>query len=295
MTLDAEESLAEHHESAPPAAVVAVPLAGGEAVPYTVRSPARETANEDAWGIVPLGERTAVVVVADGVGGERGGAAASRLAVATLIEAVTAVGDREDRSLRAAILDGIERANHAILESGSGATTLAVVEIDRDEVRSYHVGDSLILHIGQRGRLKYRALAHGPVGYGVEAGLIDGADALHHEELHVVSNVVGSTDMRIEIGPRRALGPRDTVLLATDGLSDNLYLEEIVEAIRRGPATACADRLVESAVRRMTAPEPGGPNKPDDLTFVLFRPTRSMVGRRRADPSTSVSGIGRSV
>ena len=254
--------------------VEAVPLAGGESVSFTARSPARETANEDAWGIAPLGERTAVLAVADGVGGERGGARASRLAVATVLEAVAEDGTPEHRSLRAAILDGIERANVAVLATG-GATTLAVVEIDNGEARAYHVGDSLILHVGQRARVKYRALAHGPVGYGVEAGLIGHDEALHHDDLHVVSNVVGSADMRIEIGPRRRLDPRDTVLLATDGLSDNLYPEEIIETVRRGPAVRCARRLEQLAARRMAAPDRDGPHKPDDLTFVMFRPVRS--------------------
>jgi len=32
-----------------------------------------------------------------------------------------------------------------------------------------------------------------------------------------------------------------------------------------------AERLVRNARRRMTAPAPGEPSKPDDLTFVLFR------------------------
>jgi hypothetical protein len=31
-------------------------------------------------------------------------------------------------------------------------------------------------------------------------------------------------------------------------------------------------RLAELALRRMESPEPSAPSKPDDLTFLLFRP-----------------------
>ena len=48
-------------------------------------------------------------------------------------------------------------------------------------------------------------------------------------------NVIGSSDMRVEVGPALQLAARDTVLLASDGLFDNLYIDEIVDTIRRGP------------------------------------------------------------
>ena len=60
-------------------------------------------------------------------------------------------------------------------------------------------------------------------------------DAIHHEARHVISNVIGSDQMRIEIGPPIEMAPRDTLLIASDGLFDNLLPEEIVEAVRSGP------------------------------------------------------------
>jgi len=252
----------------PDVEVEAVP--SGQVARFTARSPARETGNEDCLAVVPFGPSATVLAVADGVGGSRGGAEASRRAIEALAESVRD-GFRSGATLRAAVLDGFERANLGLLERGEGATTLAVVEIDDGHARAYHVGDSLALVVGQRGRVKHRTTAHGPVGYGIEAGLIDDQDALHHADLHLVSNVVGSRDMRIEIGPRRALAPRDTVLLASDGLTDNLYLDEIVETVRRGPLRRAAARLAARAGGRMAVAEPGRPHKPDDLTFVLFR------------------------
>ena len=95
---------------------------------------------------------------------------------------------------------------------------------------------------------------------------------MHHEERHIVSNVLGSPDMRIEMGSRRELAARDTVVLASDGLLDNLHTDEVVELARRGDPVDAARSLVEAARRRMMEPIEGAPSKPDDLTLALFRP-----------------------
>ena len=52
----------------------------------------------------------------------------------------------------------VEAANRAVAELGVGAaTTLAVVEIQGRSVRTYHVGDSMILAVGQRGKVRFQA------------------------------------------------------------------------------------------------------------------------------------------
>ena len=66
-------------------------------------------------------------------------------------------------------------------------------------------------------------------------------------------NVIGSPDMRVEVGPALELAARDTVLLASDGLFDNLFIDEIVDSIRVGPLAEAADRLVERVRKRMAA------------------------------------------
>ena len=247
-------------------------LAGGTAVVCAMRCPSKESPNEDAAALIPVGDAAAVLVVSDGVGGERSGAQASEIAVRCLADAVSQ-SDENEASLRAAILDGIERANGAVQELGVGAaTTLAAVELRDGWARSYHVGDSMILVVGQRGKIKLQTVAHSPVGFALEAGMINERDALHHEDRHVVSNVLGAHDMRIEVGSARRLAPRDTLLVASDGLFDNLQVDEIVERVRKGRIAYCAGRLAADARRRMTEPAAGEPSKPDDLSFVIFRP-----------------------
>ena len=243
----------------------------GKAVFFTARAPGKTTANEDCLALLPFDADSGVLIVADGLGGLPAGSTASQLAIDSMIEVLheTATGSIP---LRDAILNGIERANETILQQSSGmATTIAVIEVQGNSIRPYHVGDAMILLTGQRGKLKAYTVSHSPVGYAVEAGMLDEEEAVHHEERHIVSNVVGAADMSISIGTTLQVAARDTLLLASDGLFDNLYMEEIVEIIRKGPLEKSADNLVSLCQLRMQHPQQGVPSHADDLSFILYR------------------------
>ncbi len=257
-----------------------IAVAGGEAAVFSARNPSRQTSNEDAAAIVPAANRGAILAVADGLGGQRSGARAAELAVQAVVGCVTAADG--DAGLRAAILDGFERANRSVTDLGVGAgTTLAAVEIDGSTIRPYHVGDSTILVTGQRGRIELLTVSHSPVGYAVEAGLLDEQEAIHHEDRHLVSNIVGSPEMRIEVGRPLTLKPRDTLLIGSDGLFDNMHVAEVVEVIRKGPLAVVAAALADACRRRMQEPEPGHPSHPDDLTFIIYRRSGEARGTKR--------------
>lgn len=262
-------------------------FAGGHALVFTARAPAKDSPNEDAAALIPFDEESGVLVVADGIGGGRAGEQASRTTIGA-IESALAEARANSALLRTGIIDGIERANRAVLDLGLGAgTTLALVEIQGSAVRPYHVGDSVILATGQRGKVKWQSICHSPIGYAVEAGVMAEADAMHHADRHLVSNLVGSPSMRIELGPALELAPRDTLLIASDGLADNLHTDEIIERVRKGPL-ARVGTLLASAVRdRMVHPADGAPSKPDDLTFVIYRP--STRPRSRSEPAGAES------
>lgn len=251
-----------------------VSFALGDVCVRSLRSPDKESHNEDSAAVIELRDESLVLAVADGVGGSPGGREASNAAVETLARTLRALP--ADAQLRPAILDAVEEANRTVLGWARGsATTLAVAQLEGSRLRSYHVGDSELLAVGQRGRIKHRVVPHSPTGFAVEAGLLDADEAVQHEERHVLFNVIGAANMRVEVGPALDLAARDTVLLATDGLFDNLFVDEIVEAVRSGPLPAAADRLVERARARMQGSgKPDQPCKPDDLTIVLFRPRR---------------------
>ena len=255
-------------------------LGGGRLIAYTARSPDKDSENEDTVAAIPYGPDAVVLVVADGAGGLPLGRQASRLAVTTLEQSLQ-VAMSETMLLRTAILNGIDEANKAVQALGGGsATTLTVVTIEGIIARAYQIGDSEALIVGQRGRVKAQTLPHSPTGFAVEAGFLDQRAALHHAERHLVSNLLGTADMRIDMGANVELGPRDTVLLASDGLTDNIHIEEIVELIRKGPLEKAVQSLTRLASRRMTGEARPQPSKPDDLSLILFRKPYRPAKRR---------------
>lgn len=246
-------------------------VAGGSVVAFSSPSPDRSTENEDSIAVIPYGPQAAVLVVADGAGGLPAGRLASHTAVVTLTEHLQSSGEKTIM-LRTAILDGIEAANQAVQDLGNGAaTTFTVITIEGLLVRAYQIGDSEGLVVGQRGRLRLQTPVQSPTGFAVEAGFLNEREALNHRDRHLVSNFLGTADMRIDIGNEVKLQPRDTIIVASDGLMDNVLVGEIVQRVRKGPIDKAADAVIALARRRMSGTATEQPSKPDDLSLILFR------------------------
>lgn len=252
------------------AKATALALPRGTASVFSAKSPAKETSNEDAAAVLGVSEAASVLAVADGLGGLRAGAKASQTAIEELVRTLR----QADLSggLREPVLEAFDRANDAILKSRQGSgTTLAVAVVEDGVARFYHVGDSIILIMGQRGVVHHQTMMHSPVGYAVESGLMEEEDAMHHADRHLISNILGSEEMAVEVGPPIRLRPYDTIVLASDGLFDNLRVEEVIERARKGPLDKAVKRLSQDALERMTNPEIGQPSKSDDVTIIAYR------------------------
>jgi len=238
---------------------------------YTRRSITKKTMNEDALLVAPLQDGGLLLAIADGMGGQRGGAVASHIVTEKLHKAVQGLGDKEITT-RAAILDAIERANRDILALCTGAgTTLVLAELQQSNIHPIHIGDSEILVTGQRGKPKFRTISHSPVGYMLEAGLIDSKAALYHQDRHIISNYVGTENMHIDIGSGVTLAQYDTMLIGSDGVFDNLTEDRLIEIIRKGPLAKAAERLLAECLASMSDNSPGHYGKPDDVSFILVR------------------------
>ncbi len=243
-------------------------------VTFSRTCPGKVEPNDDSAAVICLSCDAIVMAVADGVGGAPMGYRASAIAMQCLGESLNkqcAVNEGGD--LRPAILDGIEKANAEILDMGTGAaTTISVVEVQNGIARGYQVGDSMSLIVGGRGVVKWKSTSHSPVGYLIESGMIEEADAMNHDDRHIVSNLVGSRRMHIEIGPAITLAARDTIVLASDGLFDNLHVHEICQIARQGRPLARMEKLVALATERMNGDDEAMPGKPDDFAAVLMTP-----------------------
>jgi len=165
----------------------------GEVAVATIGDLQKNRPNEDSAAVIPVNDDYLLLVVADGVGGMAGARRASNLTIETIRKAVICLDETNGGRLRSAILDGIETANQKILDLGTGsASTVALAEIGPGYVRTYHVGDSLLLICGQRGKLKLVTTPHSPVGFAMEAGLLSEKEALQHAELNLIFNVIGA-------------------------------------------------------------------------------------------------------
>ena len=77
-------------------------------------------------------------------------------------------------------------------------------------------------------------ICHSPTGYAVAVGLLTEYEAMRHAGRHLVSNIMGNETVEVDIGKPMALAVRDTVVIASDGLYDNLLSAEIATLACRG-------------------------------------------------------------
>ena len=250
------------------ASVELTKFCGGTLVGCSYKSPDKNAPNEDAAGWIELSESHGVLIVADGVGGHAAGDRAARASIESVIEHLQNISS--GTSARAQILDAIEAANREVLSWGLGsASTIVVAEFLDGTVRVIHVGDSTALLTSNRGTIKFLSVAHAPVAMAVEIGMLDEAEAIEHEDRNIITNCIGSGEMKIEVGPEIPMSARDTLLLASDGLFDNLTTTQIVDSIRAGHLENQMQTMIEKTRNQMTGHDEFG--KPDDLTVLCFR------------------------
>jgi serine/threonine protein phosphatase PrpC len=242
---------------------------------YTKKNPERPSQNEDCMGFAVLPNGTLIVMVADGVGGSPKGAEASRGVLTSIERQLRKLpeGDFSEDHVRNAVLNGIEKANVDLLNAAIGSrSTVTVCVVKGSVARSYQVGDSELLICGQKGRIKYQTGSHSPVGYAVQAGLMDAQTALAHPDRHFISNVVGEAAMHIEMGPKIELAARDTILVGSDGLYDNFTHQDLTNFVRIGRIEDVLDKLVNKLEQRLRAVDSPSPEiKFDDVTFMAMR------------------------
>ncbi|MFK7768402.1 MAG: PP2C family serine/threonine-protein phosphatase [Mariniblastus sp.] len=246
-------------------------LSSGIISACSYKCPEKETVNEDAAIVVELSSDHVILAVADGLGGHDAGDRAARATIEAIFS--NCQPTEPSSSLRSSIVDAIEEANREVLSWGVGAgSTLVVAEFYCGVVRIIHVGDAGAVLTSNKGNVKFFAVAHAPVAMAVEIGVLEEMEALTHSDRNVITNCVGSSDMKIEVGPEIAMAKDDTLLLASDGLFDNLTTSEMVNVVRSGNLNEQLTSLVDTIRSRMFQ-KSGGIGKPDDLTVCCFRQT----------------------
>jgi protein phosphatase len=196
-----------------------------------------------------------IFVVADGMGGHKGGSQAATMVVEGLAEHLRS-GVRH-RSLRAALRSAAKEVNArvcAAATSGDPTTdhmgsTAVILAIRDREVMIGHLGDSRA-YIWRAGRLRLVTRDHTWVQQLVDQKLLTEEEARNHPEASVLAHAFGrDSELPIELSPGLPIREGDAVLLCSDGLSGYLNDQEIaaVLARHRDPQHTAA-ALVEAAL-----------------------------------------------
>lgn len=222
--------------------------------------------NEDS---VYAGPR--LLAIADGMGGHNAGEVASKIVIGALenLDEDRAPGDLM-RALREAVAEG----NHQIAAAsrrdpdleGMG-TTLTALRFAGSQVGLVHVGDSraYLLRNDQLSQITHDDTY---VQFLVDSGKLTPDEAKDHPRKSVILRALTGTEVDPDVSIREARAG-DRYLLCTDGLSDVVSAETILETMRIPDVQECADRLVELALRG------GGP---DNVTVIVADVVTARVG-----------------
>jgi serine/threonine protein phosphatase PrpC len=222
--------------------------------------------NEDS---VYAGPR--LLAIADGMGGHAAGEVASKIVIGTLepLDEDRRVDDLM-HSLRDAVVEANQRIADAVRQrselEGMG-TTLTALRFVGSQVGLVHVGDSRA-YLMRHNQLAQITHDDTYVQYLVDSGKLTPDEAKDHPRKSVILRALLGTDVEPDIAIREAR-EGDRYLLCSDGLSDVVSTETILDTMRIDDPQDCADRLVELALRG------GGP---DNVTVIVADVINAKVG-----------------
>lgn len=272
----------EKHEPAPGGSTAAFQVA--------LRSDVGKVRNENQdFGLIVNPPQCAsgglLMIVADGMGGHRGGARASRLAAETV----------RDRFLEAAageipesLVSAIRTANAAVFRESSEiadlrgmGTTVSAMVLCGGQAWIAHVGDSRIYRY-RGGELEQLTDDHSLVATMMREGLITAEEAAVHPRRNVLQRSVGVAE-EIEVDRRDAVVEAgDTFLLCSDGLHGFVPFEEIRQALML-PVERAAERCIELANRA---------GAPDNVTVIVCRAERAPGDRSQKTVEVPIASAG---
>jgi serine/threonine protein phosphatase PrpC len=220
----------------------------------------RRRRNEDNYVVAPP-----LFAVADGMGGAQAGEVASRLA-ASALEGGDSDGldgpERIDALIQEANRRIYDRASTDPAASGMG-TTMTVALVDGMTVAIGHVGDSRA-YLVRGEQMEQLTEDHSLVNELLKSGRLSEEEAHVHPQRSVITRAVG-TDPDVDVdGFTIEAEEGDVFLLCSDGLTDMVSDEEILELVHEHRDDL--DKAVKSLV---TAANRGGGE--DNITAVAFR------------------------
>ena len=204
-------------------------------------------------------------IVADGMGGHRGGATASRLAAETVKSQYL---ESESDDVAGSLRQALARANARVFAEaqtnpdlrGMGTTT-SVLAARRHQAWLAHVGDSRI-YLVRNDSIKQLTDDHSLVATMVREGLLTSQEAETHPRRNVLQRSIGvAEDVDVDVRGPIDLQPGDVFILCSDGLH-GLVKEPEIKEIASKPVQEAAEAYVKMALDR---------GAPDNVTVIVAR------------------------
>lgn len=216
--------------------------------------------NEDAISVFypprrkTLLSRGVLAVVADGMGGAKGGRYASGIAVKT----ITRLYQQDHSNPPSTLKKALEVANAKIYDmsqknvnlSGMGTTCVAVA-LTPEQAWLAWVGDSRVYLIRNR-QIFQMTEDHSVVAGLVHEGLLTGNEALWREDRHILTRALG-TRSEVEVSVWDQSMPvrlKDRFLLCSDGLHDLVTELELLRLAADAPLEEATAALLDKANER---------------------------------------------
>ncbi|RKD24146.1 hypothetical protein BEP19_06985 [Ammoniphilus oxalaticus] len=215
--------------------------------------------NEDTGAVVHLSEGHLMAIVADGMGGHKAGDVASLMAVDIIKMELQGTELTSSLTPEAGIdlLDrAILKANDAIFEYANSnddchgmGTTVVVSLLNPEWLVIGHIGDSRIYRIAGE-EIKQLTEDHSLVNELLKNGQITREEAIHHPQRNVLVKALG-TDRSVDVELKAlAWDPEDKLLLCSDGLSNKVPPQAMLQTIQQSTTPDSAvEHLIHLALQ----------------------------------------------
>lgn len=211
--------------------------------------------NQDAYAVGEFSDEVVWSVVCDGMGGAAGGNIASALAVKVISDKINASyrDEMRDSSIHNMLDSALTAANIEVFDfaeakpelRGMGTTVVCAI-VRNNQAYIAHAGDSRA-YVINNGNINQITTDHSMVQDLLSRGKITSEEAENHPNKNIITRAVG-VDKSIDIDFEQIdLSDDDVLLLCTDGLSNYVTNNEMIEIMSDGKYYAFADRLVTRA------------------------------------------------
>ncbi|MBQ6752841.1 MAG: Stp1/IreP family PP2C-type Ser/Thr phosphatase [Clostridia bacterium] len=211
--------------------------------------------NQDSYAAGEFQNGVTWVVVCDGMGGYRGGNIASSAAVKTISERITG-SYRENMtssSIKNLLVTSITNANFEIFDMASAneelkgmGTTVVAALITKKAIYIAHAGDSRAYLVSD-GKLRQVTKDHSVVQELVDSGEITREQAMDHPQKNLITRALGVEEIvKVDFTVEDIKGD-ETLLICTDGLTNEVTEDEILRVLSEKPFEEVADTLVDMA------------------------------------------------